>query len=189
VNGLAISAAQKGIADVRSAAPPSFADIVEIHKGMVFSIAWNFLRDRALGEELAQDVFLELYRHWASMKSPEHIMFWLRKVTCNRCIDVVRRRKLRRETSLEESPEPAMLERVQDPLLSAYLQRMVASLPERQRLLVVLRYQEGMEPEEIARMLSMNASTVKTQISRALELLRAKAAQRLKTQREAERDD
>lgn len=82
-----------------------------------------------------------------------------------------------------------MLERVQDPLLSAYLQRMVASLPEKQRLLVVLRYQEGMEPEEIAKMLSMNASTVKTQISRALELLRTKAAQRLKTQREAERDD
>lgn len=189
MNGLAISAAQKGIADVRSAAMPPFADVVEIHKAMVFSIAWHFLRDRALGEELAQDVFLELHRHWASIKSPEHIVFWLRKVTCNRCIDVVRRRKLRRETSLEESPEPAMLERVQDPLLSAYLQRMVASLPERQRLLVVLRYQEGMEPEEIARMLSMNASTVKTQISRALELLRAKTAQRLKTQREGEGDD
>jgi RNA polymerase sigma-70 factor (ECF subfamily) len=186
VNGLAISAAQKGIADVRSAAPLSFADAVEIHKAMVFSIAWHFLRDRALSEELAQDVFLELHRHWAAMKSSEHIVFWLRKVTCNRCIDVVRRRKLRRETSLEDNPEPAMLERVQDPLLSAYLQRMVASLPEKQRLLVVLRYQEGMEPEEIARMLNMNASTVKTQISRALELLRAKTAQRLKTQREAE---
>jgi len=186
VNGLAISAAQKGIPDVRSDVAPPFADVVEIHKAMVFSIAWHFLRDRALSEELAQDVFLELHRHWAAMKSPEHIVFWLRKVTCNRCIDVVRRRKLRRETSLEESPEPAMLERVQDPLLSAYLQRMVASLPERQRLLVVLRYQEGMEPEEIARMLNINSSTVKTQISRALELLRAKTAQRLKTQREAE---
>lgn len=185
MNGLATSTAQNGVADARSAALPSFADAVEIHKAMVFSIAWHFLRDRALGEELAQDVFLELHRHWGSMASPEHMVFWLRKVTCNRCIDVVRRRKLRRETSLEESSEPAMLERVQDPLLSAYLQRMVASLPEKQRLLVVLRYQEGMEPEEIARVLSMNASTVKTQISRALELLRAKTAQRLKTQREA----
>lgn len=189
MNGLAVSAAQKGIVDVTSTAPLSFAETVEIHKSMVFSIAWHFLRDRALGEELAQDVFLELHRHWPAMKSPEHIVFWLRKVTCNRCIDVVRRRKLRRETSLEESPEPAMLERVQDPLLSAYLQRMVASLPERQRLLVVLRYQEGMEPEEIARMLSMNASTVKTQISRALDLLRAKTAHKLKTQKEAEGHD
>jgi RNA polymerase sigma-70 factor, ECF subfamily len=144
------------------------------------------LRDQALAEELAQDVFLQLHRSWASMKSGEHIVFWLRKVTSNRCIDVVRRRKLRHETSLEEAAEPTSLERIQDPLLSAYLERMVASLPEKQRILVVLRYQEGMEPEEIAKALGMNVSTVKTQVSRALELLRAKMAHRLKNDLEAE---
>ena len=122
-----------------------------MHQSMVFSIAWHFLRDQSAAEELAQDVFLQLHRSWASMKSAEHIVFWLRKVTSNRCIDVVRRRKLRHETSLEEAAEPTSLERIQDPLLSAYLGRMVASLPEKQRMLVVLRYQEGMELEEIAR--------------------------------------
>ena len=50
----------------------------------------------------------------------------------------------------------------------------------------MLRYQEGLEPEEIARTLGMNVSTVKTQVSRALDLLRAKMAHRLKNDQEAE---
>jgi RNA polymerase sigma-70 factor, ECF subfamily len=175
-----LSAASKTLTNEQPLALPSFVDAIEAHKAMVFSIAWHFLRDRAAAEELAQDVFLELYRHWNEMKSAEHIVFWLRKVASNRCIDAVRRGKLHRMTSLEQSAEPTALERVQDPLLSAYLERMVASLPEKQRILVVLRYQEGMQPEEIATVLEMNVSTVKTQISRALELLRSKTAQRLR---------
>jgi RNA polymerase sigma-70 factor, ECF subfamily len=147
---------------------------------MVYSIAWHFLRDRAVAEELAQDVFLELHRNWPLMQSAQHIVFWLRKVTSRRSIDVVRRRKTRAETSLEEMAEPTALERVHDSMLSSYLERMVATLPEKQRIVIVLRYQEGMEPEEIADMLEMNVSTVKSQITRALDLLRAKTAQRLK---------
>ena len=147
---------------------------------MVYSIAWHFLRDRAVAEELAQDVFLELHRNWSSMQSAQHIVFWLRKVTSRRSIDIVRRRKTRAETSLEEMAEPTALERVNDSMLSSYLERMVASLPEKQRIVIVLRYQEGMEPEDIAEILGMNVSTVKTQITRALDLLRAKTARRLK---------
>lgn len=158
---------------------PVFCDALEANKAMVYSIAWHFLRDRAAAEEIAQDVFLELHRSWRSMQSAQHIMFWLRKVASRRCIDVVRRRKAHRETGLEEIAEPTALERVQDTLLSSYLERMVGSLPEKQRILVVLRYQEGMEPEEIARILDMNVNTVKTQLSRALDLLRAKTAHRL----------
>jgi RNA polymerase sigma factor (sigma-70 family) len=65
-------------------------------------------------------------------------------------------------------------------MLSSYLERMVASLPEKQRVVIILRYQECMEPEEIAEMLGINVSTVKSQIARALELLRTKTARRLK---------
>ena len=173
VRSSAISAEQEG-------ALPTFAETVETHKAMVYSILWHFLRDRSLAEELAQEVFLELYQNWKSVKSPRHLVFWLRRVTTHRAIDLVRKRKIRPETSLEESGEPTVLEQVHDSFLSSYLGRMVASLPEKQRMLVVLRYQEEMELEEIARVLGMNVSTVKTQIGRALELLRAKTTHRLK---------
>jgi len=167
----------------RDAALPAFAEAVEAHKAMVYSILWHFLRDRSLAEELAQDVFLELHRNWASMKSSQHILFWLRRVTSNRAIDCVRKRKARPETSLEETGEPTVLERVHDAFLSAYLERMVASLPEKQRIAIVLRYQEGMELEEIAEVLGIKAATVKTQVFRGLDLLRAKTARRLETHR------
>ena len=166
-----------GPAVTAEAAPlPSFAEAVETHKAMVYSIAWHFLRDRTLAEELAQDVFLELHRRWQSMKSPRHIQFWLRRVTSHRAIDYVRKRRLRPETSLEATGEPTVLERMQDSLLSSYLERMVATLPEKQRAVIVLRYQEGMELEQIALLLGEKVSTVKTQIFRALELLRSKTA-------------
>lgn len=163
----------------RDTALPAFEDAVDRHKAMVYSIAWHFLRDRALAEELAQDVFLELHRSWRSLKSPEHMLFWLRRVTSHRAIDCVRKRRLHHETTLEETGEPSVLERVHDCYLSSYLERMVASLPEKQRIAIILRYQEDMELQEIAEVLGIKTGTVKTQIFRGLELLRAKTSQRL----------
>lgn len=162
---------------------PGFASVVDAHKAMVYSIAWHFLRDRALAEELAQDVFLELHRRWDAMKSAEHVLFWLRRTAVNRAIDHVRKRKIHAETSLEETGEPTVLEQMHDTFLSAYLERMVASLPEKQRAAIVLRYQEELEPEEIAELLEMNVSTVKTQIARGLDLLRSKTEHRLRGER------
>ncbi len=158
---------------------PPFADVVETHKAMVYSIGWHFLRDRLAAEELAQEVFLQLHRSWSTMKSADHIVFWLRKVTSHRAIDFARKSKRRPETSLEESAEPTTLERLHDTFLSSYLERIVASLPEKQRLVVVLRYQEDMEVDEIARTLDMKPATVKTQLARALDLLRSKTQHRL----------
>jgi RNA polymerase sigma-70 factor (ECF subfamily) len=169
-----ISATPEGRASL-----PAFAVVVEAHKAMVYSIAWQFLHDRVAADELAQDVFLQLHKNWAAIQSPAHLLFWLRKAATHRAIDAARKRNAKAETSLEETDEPRVLERVHDSFLETYLQRMVASLPEKQRSVIVLRYQEEMELEEIAKVLSMKVSTVKTQISRALELLRGKVSRRL----------
>ena len=172
------------ISQERSIELPTFSEAVETHKAMVFSIAWHVLRDRSAAEELAQDVFLQLHCSWHSMKSREHIVFWLRKVATHRVLDQVRKRNSRPETSLDETGEPTVLERMQDSLLSSYLERMVALLPERQRAAIVLRYQEDMLPDEIAKVMDMNVSTVKTLITRGLDLLRAKTKYRLGVQSE-----
>ncbi len=158
---------------------PSFGEAVETHKAMVYSIGWHFLRDRQAAEELAQEVFLQLHRNWPAMKSPDHIVFWLRKVTSHRAIDFARKVKRHPEMSLEETAEPTTFERVHDTFLATYLERIVASLPEKQRMVIVLRFQEDMEVDEIARALSMKPATVKTQLARALDLLRSKTERRL----------
>ena len=143
---------------------------------MVFSLAWHFLRDRALAEELAQEVFLELHRHLGRIESPAHLVFWLRKVASRRCIDQTRRRSFWPKFRLDEVPEPAARTRETDPMLSRALARLVASLPEKARLVVIMRYQEDLDPADIAQVLDMPVATVKSHLQRSLELLRDKLA-------------
>jgi len=150
-----------------------FADLVRRYQSMVFSIAQHFLADRPAAEELAQDVFLQLHGSLPSLKSEEHVKFWLRKVTAHRCIDYQRRRKLS-QVSLDEAPEPASPAQASDPFVARRLQLFVASLPEKPRLIVILRYQEDMLPEDIATVLAMPLATVKSHLQRSLALLRDK---------------
>jgi RNA polymerase sigma-70 factor, ECF subfamily len=150
-----------------------FAGIVQRQQGMVFSIALHFVRNRQAAEELAQDVFLHLYQHLDSLKSPEHVTFWLRKVTSHRCIDYARRQKWS-QVSLDDVPELAAATTARDPLLQRKLRQLVASLPERARAVVILRYQEDLTPTEIAEVLTMPVATVKSHLQRSLSMLREK---------------
>jgi RNA polymerase sigma-70 factor (ECF subfamily) len=152
----------------------AFAEIVHQHQSMVFSMAYHFLRDRSIAEELAQEVFFHLHQNLDSIKSSAHLTFWLRKVTSHRCIDQSRRRKVRPQVSLDDVPEPASFSPPADPMLSQTLERMVTALPEKARMVVLLRYQEDLEPAEIAELLDMPVNTVKSHLRRSLAILRDK---------------
>jgi RNA polymerase sigma-70 factor (ECF subfamily) len=154
-------------------AEPDFAQIVRRHQSMVFSIAQHFLADRPAAEELAQDVFLQLHANLSTLKSEAHIMFWLRKVTAHRCIDYKRRRKPP-QLSLDDAPEPVAPMQSADPFLARKLRDLVASLPEKPRMVMILRYQEDMGPEDIAEVLAMPLPTVKSHLQRSLAMLREK---------------
>ena len=155
---------------------PAFADIVREQQGMVFGLAYHFLHDRSVAEELAQEVFLELHRHFGTIESPRHLVFWLRKVTSRRCIDHTRRRAFWPKFRLDEVPEPASQTREADPMLSRALARLVASLPEKAKLVVILRYQEDLDPADISQVLDMPVATVKSHLQRSLAVLRDKLA-------------
>lgn len=161
----------------------AFAEIVREYQGTVFSIGWHFLGDRSQAEDLAQDVFLELYQGLAGIQSAAHLTHWLRRVAVNRSIDQGRRKKFRRELALEEIHEPAAEDAAADSFLSQRLRQTVAGLPEKQRMVVVLRYQEDLGPAEIADLLAMPVNTVKSTLHRALEELRGKLARKLKAVR------
>jgi RNA polymerase sigma-70 factor (ECF subfamily) len=163
----------------------SFRLLMREHQSMVFSIARRIVRDPALAEEVAQDVFLELYEQLPSLASEEHVVHWLRRVTVHRSIDQARRRLRRPQDHAAVSfAEPGVAEPVAasqegDPLLAERLRQMIASLPIVPRTVIALRYQEDLMPEEIAAVLDMPVATVKSHLQRALKVLRAKA-QRLR---------
>jgi RNA polymerase sigma-70 factor, ECF subfamily len=151
-----------------------FAQVVADNQSMVFSIAVRFLRDRQSAQELAQDVFLQLYEKLRRIESPAHATGWLRRAICHRCIDEARKRKLRPRIGIDTVPEPLAESRNPDLLLNERLRRMVEELPENARMVVLLRYQEDLDPGDIAEMLSVPVSTVKSQLHRSLAVLRGR---------------
>ena len=155
-----------------------FRALVRQHQAMVFSIALHFLRDRASAEEVAQEVFFSLHRNLRQIESPAHAAAWLRKVAVQRSIDEGRRRSRRPQVALEDVAEPAARFTPGDPLLSDLLRRLVATLPEAPRMVMVLRYQEDLEPSEIATVLEMPVATVKSHLQRSLAMLRGKLERR-----------
>ena len=158
-----------------------FAVLVRQHQAMVFSIALHCLQNREAAEDISQDVFLQLYRNLDRIQSEDHCRHWLRRITSQRCIDHSRKhRASKRPLPLENAPEPIDSGGEKDLLLSETLRRLVASLPENPRLIMILRYQEDLDPEEIAGVLNMPVRTVKSHLHRAVGLLREKFQRRLK---------
>jgi RNA polymerase sigma-70 factor, ECF subfamily len=157
----------------------NFEELLREHERMVFSIAYHFLQNAAAAEEVAQDVFLELFRSLSKLESGAHVTFWLRRVACHRSIDHARRRKnAAAEVSWDDLPErshgsgPAQASA--DPLLSNRLRQVIATLPEKMRMVVILRYQEDAGLEEIAKTMSIPLNTVKSTLHRAHAALRDK---------------
>lgn len=151
---------------------PSFAEIVKENQNMVFSLALHSLGNRAQAEDLTQEVFLSLHQHLGELESADHIRHWLRRVAANRCIDESRRQKYRRGPALDEVAEPAVAMRLVDPMLQRHLEQSLASLPEQARMITILRYQEEMQPQDIATALDIPVATVRTRLHRALASLR-----------------
>lgn len=168
-----------------------FRGLVVQHQSMVFSIALRIVGERGAAEEVAQDAFLELHRSLGKMESEEHVRFWLRRVTVNRATDCLRRRATRPEWKADEWQEEsyAVLQdrfgadaaaRSRSGRVEMRLEEMVSSLPEVLRGAVVLRYQEDLDPDEIANVLGQPVATVKSNLQRGLGLLRRKADVMLK---------
>jgi RNA polymerase sigma-70 factor, ECF subfamily len=166
------------LAQARTGSETAFAALVREHQAMVFGMAYHFLQSRAQAEELAQDVFLALHQNLSRVESARHLVFWLRRVTSNRCIDAVRSSQRRRELPIDDLAEPAVTPRFGDPLLGDLLRSLVGELSPDARIVVTLRFQEDMDLSEIAAVVDMPVNTVKSHLRRSMDALRRKLADR-----------
>jgi RNA polymerase sigma-70 factor (ECF subfamily) len=158
----------------RSGDPVAFTALVRKYQRLVYSLALRMLSDRYKAEDLAQEVFMQLHRNIASIESNAHLPYWLRRTTIHRAIDRMRREPRYEAVPLEE--DSLATEAVTpDPLLERRLQMLVEKLPPTPRAVVLLRYQEDLDPTEIAQTMSMSINTVKSHLKRSLAALRASA--------------
>ncbi len=158
----------------RSGDTGAFAEIVRAHQGSVFSIGLRMLGARHAAEDLAQDVFLQLYRRLDDIETMDHLAFWLRRVASNLAIDRLRRLPYSATQPLEEGEHVAAAASAEDPLMSRELARLLGELAPQARAVMLLRYQEDQDVAEIAKALEMPMNTVKSHIKRSLTALRGK---------------
>lgn len=132
--------------------------------------------------DLCQEAFLKAYKALPGFKGEARFSSWLYQIALNLCRDRMRRRKGRTFVSFDEiqgsehaqraSPEPSALEMVEAADLSRAVSAAVAALPAEQRQVIVLKEYEGFTFMEIATILDLPLSTVKTRLYRGLVQLR-----------------
>jgi len=160
--------------NARAGDPAAFAALVLRHQASVFSIGYRMLGRRDAAEDLAQDVFLQLYRRLDSIESMEHLGFWLRRVAANLAIDWLRRAAYSATQPLDDDAEVPVHDPDSDPLMTRALSALLGELAPAARAVMVLRYQEDRDVAEIGAALDMPVNTVKSHIKRSLTALRAK---------------
>jgi RNA polymerase sigma-70 factor (ECF subfamily) len=150
----------------------ALAALIQAHQPTVYSLALRMLGTQDRAEDLVQDVFMQLSRSLKSIESCDHLLFWLRKVTTYKAIDQLRHQARIEMTPLDEHAELFSVEQESDPMLQRHLQALLQELSPSARAVLLLRYQEDLDPVDIAATLDMPINTVKSHLKRSLETLR-----------------
>ncbi len=147
-------------------AEEQYTRAVKANMDTVYRVAVNYLRDPTTAEDVCQETFLRLFRCKTPFSGEEHIRSWLIHVCLNECKRSVSS-PWRRAESMEEIPEQAFPDTREDDTL-----QLVMSLPRKYRMVLYLHYYEGYSTAEIAKLLHILPSTVRSQLTRGREKLK-----------------
>ena len=149
----------------------AFRALFERYKDKVYSIALRYSGDPAAAQDIAQDVFLKLFANIGSFRGKSTFESWLYRLVVNCCFD--QKRKTRRLLPLVDefldalhAPAASVLDDVLRAEMSAQLRSVVESLAPEQRMVVVLRYTEGLAYDQIAEILGCSVGTIASRLNR-----------------------
>ncbi|HJP59098.1 MAG TPA: RNA polymerase sigma-70 factor [Gemmatimonadaceae bacterium] len=153
-------------------------------------MAESIVRERALAEEIAQDVMLELWRRRETIAVEQSFRAYLLRSTRNRALNHVRHQRIvmREATIAAAAAESARAQSAEDEMLGTELERAarkaIAGLPERTREIFQLSRDRGLKYAEIAAVLEISVKTVEKRMGQALAELREQLAQWLPAKKE-----
>jgi len=150
----------------------AFRLLFETHKDRVYSIALRYSGDAAEAMDIAQETFLKLLSSIQEFRGDSSFESWLYRIVVNRCLDHQRRsRKVMPFIGdLLDAAESALSKLLRAEVEND-VQAIVGKLPPEQRIVVVLRYTEGLSYEEIAAILNCSKGTVASRLNRAHNVL------------------
>jgi RNA polymerase sigma-70 factor (ECF subfamily) len=166
----------------------SFGVLLDKHRSSVVHFLYRMIQNHAVAEELAQEVFLRVYRSRSTYEPTAKFTTWLFRIATHLALNSLRDGKNERfQEHLDDDTHDMPGRQVSDtrPSVEQYMvyearldevRRAVAALPEKQRAAVLMHKYDEMEYSQIARALSCSESAVKSLLFRAYETLRARLA-------------
>jgi len=164
----------------------AFEQLLLRYEKKVYTIAYKYMGNHEDASDLAQEALIKAYQSIGSFRGESSFGTWLGRITANKCLDELRRRKRIQVTSLDDeveleegsvqkelaAPGDTPEEHTMRQETVQYVQSMLNSMREEYRMVLVLRELEGYSYEEIAQQLSCSLGTVKSRISRARNYLK-----------------
>ena len=168
----------------------AFRELIDDHRDRVFNITYRMLGNRAEAEDVAQEVFITVFKTIDSFREESKFSTWLYRVTVNHCknrIKYLARRHDRDRDELDETSQqtngavtglpvrdPAPDKALQSAQMEKLLQEAIAGLDDDRRAVVILRDVEDLSIEEICEITGLADGTVKSRLHRARLVLRKK---------------
>ena len=166
----------------------SFGVLLDKHRSSVVHFLYRMVQNHAVAEELAQDVFLRVYRSRGTYEPTAKFTTWLFRIATHLALNALRDGKNERlQEHLDDDSSDMPVRQVSDQRPSIEqsmvnrarldeVRRAIKTLPEKQRAAVLMHKYEEMEYSQIARVLRCSESAVKSLLFRAYETLRARLA-------------
>lgn len=166
----------------------SFSVLLEKHRGSVVHFLYRMVQNQPVAEELAQEVFLRVYRSRSTYEASAKFTTWLFRIATHLALNALRdNRNERQQEFLDDVTEDQPARQISDNKPSVEqamvyqsklteIRNAIAKLPEKQRAAVLMHKYEEMEYAQIAKALNCSESAVKSLLFRAYETLRARLA-------------
>jgi RNA polymerase sigma-70 factor (ECF subfamily) len=178
--------------DVKAGDAESFELLLHKYRTPLVNFLYRMVRDPAAAEDLAQEVFLRVYRARKKYAPSAKFTTWLFRIATNLALNAIRDGRYRlMEVSIDETSNdgeteqprvdvpdksPGMVERMMHRDRAAVIRKAISALPEKQRLAVLLHKYHELDYDEIARVLDCSESALKSLLFRAYETLRVELA-------------
>jgi RNA polymerase sigma-70 factor (ECF subfamily) len=155
----------------------AFCLLVSGHRRSMYSLALRLCGNHHDAEDLSQEVFLNAYRALDRFRGDSSLQTWLRRIMVNSFVNSNRNKKLLRATDITEGagiPIPRSDRTAFNNVMVQQVMQYLEEFPARQRLMFVMKHQEGLTYEEIAESCETSVGTVKRTVFRVVEKLRQK---------------
>jgi len=149
-----------------------FGELVKRHKEKVRNIIYITLSNSDAVDDIAQDVFITVYRHLKNFRFESQYTTWLYRITINKCKDYLRKKNIRSIFLPLKEEEPVFGSVNEDTDIKEIVRNAIATLPDKLRIPLVLKDLEGFSYQEIADTMECEIGTVKSRIFRARETLK-----------------